>query len=332
MAGSFPDYRKGGFYAVVTALLLATQEPFSALAAKQLTSPYFIGLTQVSLLLSVPLLTLSSGSRRDFIALLSDRGNVGKLGVLFAIGLCGLLLYNFGLATAHPIIVAAILNLSPFWAVLVTLVVVRKGVPVSVVAYVACFAAAFLGAMIVAFSQMKATTGEVWRDVISDFWGRRWMFALPVPLFFSLSGALIGRWFAGFDEAAAIAANFVVSALLLIPATAVMAFYHPISLTGQWTITAILLLMLGTLSAAAAGRVFYQLALSTTGNDNGFVTMFFLLVPALSALISAPLSWWIPVLHIVIVPVFFAGLALILVALSFFSAVVWRKSRTDARR
>jgi hypothetical protein len=326
MAVSIPDYRKGGFYAVTTALLLATQEPFSALAAKQLTSPYFIGLTQVSLLLSVPLLTLSSASRRDFLALLSNVGNLQKLAVLFVIGLCGLLLYNFGLATAHPIIVAAILNLSPFWAVLVTLAVARKGIPVSILAYAGCFAAAFLGAMIVAFSQMETTTGEIWRDIVRDFWGRRWMFALPVPLFFSLSGALIGRWFSDFDEAAAIAANFVVSGLMLIPATAVMAFRNPVSLEGQWTTVAILLLMLGTLSAAAAGRVFYQLALSSTENDNGFVTMFFLLVPALSALISIPLSWWIPVLHIVIVPMFFSGLALILVALSLFSIAVWRRT------
>jgi hypothetical protein len=45
--------------------------------------------------------------------------------------------------------------------------------------------------------------------------------------------------------------------------------------------TAVLLLLIGTLAAAAAGRVFYQVALTVTYNDNGFVTMFFLLVPPL---------------------------------------------------
>ena len=49
----------------------------------------------------------------------------------------------------------------------------------------------------------------------------------------------------------------------------------------------------GTIVAASVGRVLYQIALSVTGNDNGFVTMFFLLIPALTALISIPLSWWI---------------------------------------
>ena len=59
-----------------------------------------------------------------------------------------------------------------------------------------------------------------------------------------------------------------------------------------------------------ARRVFYQVALTTTDNDNGFVTMFFLLIPALSALITVPLSWWIPELRFVISPMFHIGLGL----------------------
>ena len=43
---------------------------------------------------------------------------------------------------------------------------------------------------------------------------------------------------------------------------------------------------MGTLAAAAAGRVFYQLSLTATRNDNGYVTMFFLLIPGISSLIS----------------------------------------------
>ena len=38
---------------------------------------------------------------------------------------------------------------------------------------------------------------------------------------------------------------------------------------------AIFLLLIGTLASSAAGRVFYQAALTATQNDNGFVTMFF---------------------------------------------------------
>src|ERR1700689_5519013 len=91
------NYRLGSVYSLVTAVLVGTQEPFSALAAKRLDSASFICLTQFALLLSVPLLTLPRASRRDFVALLSNLRNLGKLAILFAVGLCGLLLYNIGL-------------------------------------------------------------------------------------------------------------------------------------------------------------------------------------------------------------------------------------------
>ena len=58
------DYRLGSLYSLLTAVLVATQEPFSALAARRLSSSYFIFLTQFALLLSVPLLTLPRSSRR----------------------------------------------------------------------------------------------------------------------------------------------------------------------------------------------------------------------------------------------------------------------------
>lgn len=90
------------------------------------------------------------------------------------------------------------------------------------------------------------------------------------------------------------AANFIVSATVLIPGTLLAAYLWSVPADSSDGKEAILLLLIGTLAAAAAGRVFYQVALTVTDNDNGFVTMFFLLVPALSSLISFPLSWWIP--------------------------------------
>ena len=44
------DYRRGSAYSLATAVLLATQEPFSALAARQFNSAQFVCLTQVALL------------------------------------------------------------------------------------------------------------------------------------------------------------------------------------------------------------------------------------------------------------------------------------------
>jgi len=320
------DYRLGGLYALTTAILLATQEPFSALAARHLTSSNFICLTQLALLFSVPLLTLSKASRHDFVALLSNVANLGKIAVLFVTGVCGLLLYNIGLSSAHPIITAAILNMSPFWAALVALVISRRSIPVSPAVFFGSFGVAFVGAMFVAWSQIEASNGVLFRDVLESLFHSRWAFAIPMPIFFAISGTLVCKWFSDYDEGAAIAANFVVSGLILIPVTLVISYLQPGSAPAGDKTSAILLLLLGTLAAAAAGRVFYQVALKTTNNDNGFVTMFFLLVPALSTIISIPLSWWIAELRFSAGPLFFFGLALVTIPLLFFLWRSWRST------
>jgi drug/metabolite transporter (DMT)-like permease len=318
------NYSLGSLYSLVTAVLVATQEPFSALAARHLNSSYFVFLTQFALLLSVPLLTLPRSSRRDFIALLSNGRNLGRLLLLFIVGLCGLLLYYVGLSSAHPIITAAIFNLSPFWAALVALIISRKAIPVSPLVFFGCFSVAFFGAMTVAWSQLD-TNGRVVSEIIERMLHSRWAYAIPIPILYALSGTLVGKWFSEFDESAAIAANFVVSSLILIPTILLTTHLRPELSIDEQKLIAILLLLLGTLAAAAAGRVFYQVALTTTDNDNGFVTMFFLLIPALSALITIPLSWWIKDLRFNIEPLFFVGLTLITVPLLFFLVKSWQQ-------
>ena len=59
------NYKLGSIYAVVTALLLSVQEPFSFLAAKRLSLTQFVFLTQVALVMSIPLLIAHEKSRRD---------------------------------------------------------------------------------------------------------------------------------------------------------------------------------------------------------------------------------------------------------------------------
>ena len=125
------NYKLGSLYAVVTALLLSVQEPFSFLAAKRLSVTQFVFLTQVALLMSIPLLMVRERSRRDLMSLLGNGASYGKLGVLFLIGMLGLLLFKLALSNAHPIIISAIINLQPFFAALVALLIARVPIPVS---------------------------------------------------------------------------------------------------------------------------------------------------------------------------------------------------------
>src|SRR5580704_2562579 len=299
------NYRLGSLYSVITAFLYATQEPFSFPAAKHLNTLQFVALTQVSLLVSIPLLMSRSKSRRDFVALVRKPINYGYLGIIFAIGLTGLLLYNFGLSNAHPIIISAILNLSPFWAALVALVLAGVPIPISRATFFGCFAGAFVGAL------------------ADSFVHGSWLYAIPVPLASALGGTLVGKWFNAYDESAAIAANFLTANVILIPGCLALLYWRNELNFDQ--LGPILLMIFGTIVAASLGRVMYQIALTVTGGDNGFVTMFLNLVPALTAFISLGLSHWVPDLHFVIDLAFFLGSGLIAASLVLFSLKSWRQ-------
>jgi len=328
------DYRLGTFYAIATAILVSFQEPFSVLAARSLSSLDFMAFTQVALLFSVPLLILRVDSRRDFAAIVFGVRNWPKLGVIFLVGAAGLILYEVGLSSTHPIITAAVLNFSPFWAALIAFIVSRRSISTPRIAFFTCFLVGFCGAMMIAWSQIDVDNKVLARDVIESFIHSKWIYALPIPAFFALSGTLVYEWFSDFDESAAIAANFVVSSLVLIPLALETSDFGRASRVSEQSAVAILLLLVGTLAASAAGRVFYQMALTATKDDNGYVTMFFLLIPAFSALISWMLSPWIPGLQFVPRPMFFIGMGLVTIPLFLLSLTSWRtrlarRSRLD---
>ena len=322
-SGSPINYRLGSLYSVITAFLYATQEPFSFPAAKHLNTLQFVFLTQFALLVSIPLLTAAPASRRDFVALLRKPANYGYLAVIFAIGMSGLLLYNFGLSNAHPIIISAILNLSPFWAALVALLIAGVPIPISKATFFGCFAGAFIGAMAVAWSQLGDAGMSTISELADNFVHGSWVYAIPVPLCSALGGTLVGKWFGGYDESAAIAANFLTANVILIPGCLAILYWRNELQLDQ--LLPILLMIFGTIVAASLGRVMYQIALTVTGGDNGFVTMFLNLVPALTALISLMLSRWIADLHFVIDTTFFLGSALIAASLILFSLKSWRQ-------
>src|SRR5208283_4429961 len=177
------DYGLGILYAIATVALLALQEPFSALAARTLSSLDFMALTQLALLLSLPFLISRRASRRDFAAILLDIRQWPKLAVIFLVGLAGLSLYDVGLSSAHPIITAAVLNLSPFWAALVAFAVSRRSLSVSPLAFWMCFVTGFCGAMVIAWSQVDVGNYALAHDVISSLLHSKWIYALPMPAF-----------------------------------------------------------------------------------------------------------------------------------------------------
>jgi hypothetical protein len=315
------NYKLGSFYALVTALLISVQEPFSFLAAKRLSVTQFVFLTQVALLMSIPLLIARPKSRRDLVLLLGNTGNYFKLGALFLIGMAGLVLFKLGLSNAHPVIISAIINLQPFFAAMVALIVAKVPIPVSPTIFFACLISAFLGAMAIAWSQVGAANRPEISQLVESAIHGTWLYAIPVPICSALGGTLVCKWFAKYDESAAIAANFAVSALLLIPAVGFLLYWRSELHFGE--VVPIILMIAGTIVAASVGRVLYQIALSVTGADNGFVTMFCLLVPALTALISIPLSWWIADLHFAVGWMFYVGLAVVSASLLFFSLRSW---------
>ena len=318
------NYQLGSIYALVTALFLSVQEPFSFLAAKRLTVTQFVFLTQVALLMSIPLLVARGKSRRDLVVLLGNAANYRKLGALFSIGIVGLLLFKLALSNAHPIIISAIINLQPFFAALVALIIARVPIPVSPTIFFGCLISAFLGAMLVAWSQVGEANRPDLSQLAESAMHGTWLYAIPVPICTALGGTLVCKWFAKYDEFAAIAANFFVSAVILIPVVGFFLYWRSDLHFGQ--AVPVILMMAGTIIAASVGRVLYQIALSVTGNDNGFVTMFFLLIPALTALISFALSWWISDLHFAVSWMFYVGLVVVSTSLLFFSLKSWAQS------
>ena len=151
-----------------------------------------------------------------------------------------------------------------------------------------------------------------------------WLYAIPVPICSALGGTLVCKWFAKYDESAAIAANFFVSAVILIPDAGFFLYWRTelafrAGRSGDPDDG-------GHDHRRLGGRVLYQIALSVTGNDNGFVTMFFLLIPALTALISFALSWWISDLHFAVSWMFYVGLVVVSTSLLFFSLKSWAQS------
>ena len=304
---------------MVAAALIAAQPPLSSPAARAFSVVQFVFLTQVALLASVPLLLIAQKARRDFVAALVAPSNAAKLAAIFAVSTAGLLLYNVSLSRANPVVVVAILNLAPFWAALVARLATNTPIPVSPAVFFACLAVAFVGATAVAWSQSGDHDG-----LAAELLRGTWAFAIPIPIFTTLSVTLTGKWFSALNTPGVVAANLLVGAVVLIPVTLLV-----MRARGEPVLPALeptLLMFVGIILADSIGRVFYQRALKATDNDNGFVTMFQNLEPAIAALIAFGLSPWVKGLGFTANWTFFAGLALTAASLFAFSRASLRQA------
>jgi drug/metabolite transporter (DMT)-like permease len=316
----------GAAYAGAAALCIAAQHPFSTLAARKLSAAQFICVTQFALVVATLIALLSGKTRSDFWKLVTDLSSIGKVLLLTLLGLAGVLAYELGLSDANPILIAAVLNLEPFWAAIVARAFTGKGLPTSLLIFVGCFAVAFTGALMIAWSQAAASDASPLQSLAKAAAHAGWLFAIPVPVLYALSGTFVGKWFPRFDESASLAAIFAASALILIPGTAGISYLRSETLPDAGALSAVLLLMIGTFVSAALGRVIYQKALTATSNDNGYVSVFLLAIPAITCLLSAPMSLWIPELKFVFDSSFLVGMVLVAAPLLAFAFATSRSS------
>jgi hypothetical protein len=142
-----------------------------------------------------------------------------------------------------------------------------------------------------------------------------------------LSGSLVGKWFADVDESACIAVTFITAAAVVVPATLAMAYAQSSLTITTDLLPAIALLAAGTILATGLGRVLYQKSLSVTDNNNGFVSIFFLLIPAFTCLLSLGMSRWISELKFTVGPLFFLGLGLIAAPILVF---LWQSQQSSS--
>ncbi len=316
----------GGVYAIGAAAVLATQAPLSLLAAQRLSVPLYICVTQAVLLLCVPFMIRTPRSREQFLSLVSSASHLGKFAILLLIGLAGILLYVLGLGRGNPIVISAVLNLDPFWAAIVAYLIAGKGIPTSLLSFTLCLVAAVAGAMLLAMSQTNAHSLSLQMFNSDSILAAT--VALPVPVLWALSGTFMSKWFSNYDEYACVAVTFAMAGAVVIPVALGVAYFRSGLHVASGALTAIGLLVIATILAAAIGRVLYQRSLTITDNNNGFVSMFFLLIPAFTCVLSLAMSPWIKQLKFSVGPFFFVGLLLIAASILVFS---WR-SRAELNR
>ena len=97
----------------------------------------------------------------------------------------------------NPIVIAAALDLDPFWAAVIAYLIAGQRLPTSFFTFALCLIVSFGGAC--SFSG-RTGTQSIGLQMFDSGSFLALGLALPVPVLWALSGTFVGKWFSDFDE------------------------------------------------------------------------------------------------------------------------------------
>lgn len=272
---------------IMIAALFAAQHPFSQFLAKSM-HPLSASLVSygVSGAFYIVYNLYSSKSRHDFVLICRTRRDLIHALVICAAALGSLLTYLAALNFNKNLVIAIILfNTSPIWGALWDYLFKRHKPPPGFSFY---FLIAFVGVVVSLLGPVlfgsASITGVGWA----------WLWAIPVPLFFTLAVTLTQFWLAPpYDNGAAVTASTFFGAALYIMGLVILnqvgVIDNGIFFIGDKVVEAgwlaVLMFIVGTLAQTFAGRILLQYTLRLPGATFSYVSSFWLLIPSMSALI-----------------------------------------------
>jgi hypothetical protein len=210
-------------FGLAAAFLYAAQHPLSKPAASRLgdswsASASLLLIVQVAMvLIGLVIAAWSPRIRSAIVAILRDTANWGKLFLLSTIGLASIGLYIVNMHALSPILMAVVLNMFPFWNLIVTSIVQKRWpglLPVVVIATVA--------ASLLIVTALFDPTFQ-----LSNFVFRFAAISL-VPIFYSVHYNLQAKYFAKHDTFAFVLAANLFDAPIVIFALAGFAVFAPL--------------------------------------------------------------------------------------------------------
>jgi drug/metabolite transporter (DMT)-like permease len=294
-------------FAILAAVLLATQHPLTKPVATNTGAPVLIAAVSALIsLVGVPLLLMLGKGKEDFHAIL-ERPHWGKLAILTIIAALSIGLYVTGMMLVNQVLVSLVLNTSPLWAALFAERISGQKRPR---AFFLCVMIAFLGIAV-------ATLFRNWDSLDQGILSIGYIFIAAVPALYMWRVQLLYEWFKTFNAFQRTAAATVPLGLAAIPFVLLFLILGdfgvvlPKASVLQWT-----LFLAGTVAGTLGGALL-QKAIQESGGS-AYPIVFNLAIPTLSAL----LGWWLsfvdPTAGLAPDRWLFVGIAIVLSALGLY--------------